>query len=77
MRYIAVFHVWFVGDSSWSFRELNVNSEEEAHKEASALAFKCNTTCNHCDYMILPIGDKEAVTRKLTLKERFLGKMEV
>lgn len=83
MRYIAVFHNWFVKNSYFRARELDVSSKEEAHKEASALAFDWDVPGSHCDYTLVPIGNEEtllstrkmAAARKLTWKERLFGKI--
>lgn len=71
MRYIAVFHDWFVKDSQFNIFELEATTEEEAHKEAAITAHRRNSrTCNHCDYVIVPIDDQETLItqRKQALK---------
>jgi len=84
MRYIAVFHNWFVSGRGYEVIEMDVDSEDEAFEKASAHAYKCQSTGNKCSFEIIRIEDtetifskrREARLRKLTLKERILGRIE-
>ena len=41
MRYIAVFHNWFVSGKGYEVIEMDVDSEDEAFEKSSAHAYKC------------------------------------
>lgn len=86
MRHIAVFHKWHVDSLGWKTKEFDGYTEDEALDRASRIAHDIDReTCTHCDFILIPIEKKECIAskkrlkseRKLTLKERLLGKIDI
>lgn len=59
MRYIAVIHAWHVYSKGFTQHELEAKTEEDAHKEASAICFEEQGTCKATDYTLVEIEDNE------------------
>ncbi len=76
MKFIAVFHGWFVDDKGFEVKELEANDLEDAYKQAIVLKHKRETTFKHIAFKVIPIEDSEIfMPRKLTWKERITGKI--
>jgi hypothetical protein len=76
VRYIAVIHGWHVQSNGFDVHNLKSTNEDDAYAEALLLMHKRQSTFDKCDFQIIEIGGGEfAIRRKLTLKERVIGRI--
>jgi len=74
-RFIAVKHYWFIKSKGFSTEYLHASNIEEARKEA-ALIEHYEGELGNIAVAVIEISDKDIhVNRRLTWKERILGKI--
>lgn len=78
MRYIAVVHSWFVHSKGFEVRELEVTNDKDAKTQADAFAHEVSEDFKSTAVVLLKIGAGERIfkPRRLTWKERILGRIE-
>ena len=71
MKYIAVFHHWWMSSIRFETEEIQANCLEDAETKADAIAHRKNRDFNHCRALVLEIGNDEYFLRRdLTWRER-------
>ncbi len=77
MKYIAVFHHWWMSSIRFETTEIQATCLEDAETKADAIAHRKNSDFNHCRALVLEIGnDEHLVRRKLTWRERISGRVK-
>ncbi len=77
MRYLAVYHHWWMDTGRFSSETIEANSLEDAETKAHAKAHRMDQTFSHCAAAVFEIASNECLsTRRLTPKERLTGKTE-
>lgn len=74
-KFIAVVHNWFIHSDGWHIQELNAKNEQDAETEAVNLCQKYNQKFSHAGVKVIELQTGEHLPRKLTLKERILGRI--
>ena len=75
MKYIIVYHKWFIESIKWEHEIIETTSSKRA-KEIAILKCedkKYSRDLNHLSYHIIPLEDNDVLKVKLTLKERLKG----
>ncbi|MGR3892961.1 hypothetical protein N0B28_10180 [Pseudomonas sp. SD17-1] len=75
-RFIAVVHGWHVHSNGFNVHELNATSHEVADDEACLLAARRDAAFDRTAYVVVEIGDRERLPRRLTWRERLTGKIQ-
>lgn len=78
-RYLIVVHGWHVSSKGFDVHEFE-GSREEAYEKGYALKGRRDRTFDRCAFTVIPIGKMKRIKmerRKLTWKERLLGKLMV
>jgi len=76
MKFLTIFHGWFVNDKGFEVKELEAKDIEDAYTQATVLKYKRETTFKHISFKVIPIEDSDIfMPRKLTWKERITGKI--
>lgn len=77
MKYIAVFHHWWMSSIRFETKEIQATCLEDAETKADAIAHRKNSDFNHCRALVLEIGkDEHLLRRDLTWRERITGRVE-
>ncbi len=74
MRYIVVFHNWFVSSNGFTVKTLDAKDREGAEKEAKIMCYELDMTFSKCAYTVVEIASNERAS-KLTFKERLFGRL--
>ncbi|WP_374833997.1 hypothetical protein [Paenochrobactrum pullorum] len=75
MKYIAVFHHWWMDSGYFRSEIIEAENLEDAEMKADAAAHRKSSTFNHCRAHVLEIGgDEHLIRRNLTWGERLLGR---
>lgn len=75
MKFLIVYHCWFVDSKGFDYEEVIVNDKNHAQDIASARAYKRSGTFNRCAYQIIELK-KEETTRELSWMERLTGRIK-
>lgn len=75
MKYLIILHMWFVDSKGFELYESDAQTFKQAEEEAKALSYDRGATFNKCAYKIIQLTNKERL-RKLTWKERILGRLD-
>jgi hypothetical protein len=75
-RFIAVVHGWHVESNGFDVHELAARTERGADDEACRLAARRDTAFDRTAYVVVEIGDRERLPRRLTWRERLTGKIQ-
>ena len=73
MRYVAVFHKFFVDSEGFEVVELEQRSLADATDAATIHKSKIESTFTHVAFAVVEMCDRETVARKLTIGERLSG----
>lgn len=77
MKYIAVFHHWWMSSIRFETKEIKATCLEDAETKADAIAHRKNRDFNHCRAVVIEIGeDEHLLHRDLTWRERITGRVE-
>lgn len=77
MKYLAVYHHWWMDSGRFTSEMIDANSLEHAETMACAKAHRMDQTFSHCAVAVFEIASDECLSaRRLTLKERLTGKTE-
>lgn len=76
MKYIAVFHHWWMNTGHFETELIEAENLYAAEIKADAIAHRKNSTFNHCRAHVLEIDDDEhLIRRNLTWGERLSGRV--
>lgn len=76
MKYIAVFHHWWMSSIGFETEVLEADCLEDAEIKADAMAHRKGHDFNHCRAHVLEIGkDEHLIRRNLTWGERLSGRV--
>lgn len=76
MRYVAVFHHWWMDTGYFEAEIIEAENLDEAETKADAIAHRKTRTFNHCRACVLEIGkDEHLIRRRLTWGERLSGRI--
>lgn len=76
MKYIAVFHHWWMHSIHFEVETIEADCLDDAEIKADAMAHRKSRSFNHCRSIVLEIGKGEhLIRRRLTWRERFTGRI--
>ena len=76
MKFIIVYHTWFIKSKGFIVEVVEAKSEDEAFTIASAFSFNNQTVTTYFAFTLIEIAANESIsTRKLTIKQRLLGRV--
>ncbi|WP_336202951.1 hypothetical protein [Pseudomonas guariconensis] len=75
-RFIAVVHGWHVESKGFDVHELAARTAQSADNEACLLAARRDATFDRTAYVVVELDDREHLPRRLTLRERFTGRIK-
>lgn len=76
MKYIAVFHHWWMHSINFETEVIEADCLEDAKIKADAMAHRKDCAFNHCRAVVIEIGsDEHLLRRNLTWGERLSGRV--
>ncbi|WP_353228525.1 hypothetical protein [Pseudomonas qingdaonensis] len=75
-RFIAVVHGWHVESKGFDVHDLTASTAQAADDEACLIAARRDAAFDRTAYVVVEIGDRERLPRRLTWRERLTGKIQ-
>ncbi|WP_024695366.1 hypothetical protein [Pseudomonas syringae] len=74
-RFVIVIHGWHVHSNGFSVHQADCETLDHAEQKASHLAYQREKPFDACAWTVVEIEPETRITRKLTWRERFTGRL--
>lgn len=74
-RFIAVIHGWHVESKGFNVYDLEATDRKSADDKACLISARRNDTFDRTAYVVVEVDDREHLPRKLSWRERLVGKI--
>lgn len=74
-RFVIVIHGWHVHSKGFDVHQLDCESLDQAEQKAAHLTYQRDRPFDRCAWHVVAIEPDTRITRKLTWRERFTGRL--